>query len=130
MTLKNFCPYYAVPVIYYSWYSSINKGDSGAVLAIQGSYYRSSKELEYYYLVRKQDTIPDLGPILSTRLGILVSYKVALLLVPLELYIPFPYFIVLIVEAPDLLVRTENYLGLYIASLYKIPDIFLLIPEA
>ena len=68
--------------------------------------------------------------ILSTRLGILASYRIALLLVPLELYIPFPCFIVLIVEAPDSLIRKGGYLGLYIASLYRIPDIFLLILEA
>jgi hypothetical protein len=97
--------YYIVPVVYYSWYSLINRRDSGIVLAIRDSYYRSSKELEYYYLIRIQDTTPDLDPILSTRLGILASYRVALLLVPLELYIPFPCFIVLIVEALDSLIR-------------------------
>ena len=130
MTLKDFRPYYAVPVIYYSWYSLTNRRDSGAVLAIWGSYYRSSKELGHYYLIRKQDITPDLGPILFTRLGTLASYKVVLLLISLELYTLFPCLIVLIVEAPDLLIREGNYLGLYIASLYKIPDIFLLIPEA
>ena len=73
--------------------------------------------------------MPNLGLILFTRLGTLASYKIVLLLIPLELYIPFLCLIILIVEAPDLLVRKDNYLGLYIASLYKIPDIFLLIPE-
>jgi hypothetical protein len=130
ITLKDFCLYYAVPVVYYSWYSLTNRGDSGAVLAIWGSCYGSSKKLGHYYLIRKQDTTPDLGSILSTRLGTLASYKVALLLVPLELYTLFPYLIVLIVKAPDLLIREGNYLDLYIVSLYKIPDIFLLIPEA
>ena len=72
----------------------------------------------------------DLGSILSTRLGTLASYKAVLLLVPLELYTSFPRLIVLIVEAPDLLIRKGDYLGLYIASLYRIPDIFLLILEA
>jgi hypothetical protein len=119
-----------VPVVYYSWYSLTNRRDSGIVLAIRDSCYRSSKELEYYYLIRIQDTTPDLNSILFTRLGTLASYKVALLLVPLELYIPFPCLIVLIAEAPDLLIRKGGYLGLYIASLYKIPDIFLLILEA
>ena len=130
MTLKDFRPYYAVPVIYYSWHSLTNRGDSRAVLTIRGSCYRSSKELGHYYLIRKQDTIPDLGSILSTRLGTLASHKVVSLLISLELYTPFPPLIVLIIEAPDLLIREESYLDLYIASLYKIPDIFLLIPEA
>jgi hypothetical protein len=119
-----------VPVVYYSWYSLTNRGNSGVVLAIWDSYYRSSKELEYYYLIRIQDITPDLDSILFTRLGILASYRIALLLVPLELYILFPCLIVLIVEAPDSLIRKRSYLGLYIASLYKIPDIFLLILEA
>jgi hypothetical protein len=100
------------------------------VLAIRNSYYRSSKELGYYYLIRIQDTTPDLDSILSTGLGTLASYRIALLLVPLKLYIPFLCFIVLIAEAPDSLVREGGYLGLYIASLYGIPDIFLLILEA
>jgi hypothetical protein len=100
------------------------------VLAIRDSYYKSSKELGYYYLIRIQDTTPDLDPILSTRLGILASYRVALLLVPLELHIPFLCLIVLIAEAPDSLIREGSYLGLYIAFLYRIPDIFLLILEA
>jgi hypothetical protein len=100
------------------------------VLAIRDSCYRSSKELGYYYLIRIQDTIPDLDSILSTRLGILASYRVVLLLIPLEFYIPFLRFIVPIIEAPDLLIRKGGYLGLYIASLYRIPDIFLLILEA
>ena len=117
-------------VIYYSWCNLTNKRDSGTVLAIWGSYYRSSKELGYYYLIRKQDITPDLGSILFIRLGTLASYKAVLLLISLELYTSFPCFIVLIVEAPDLLIREKNYLGLYIASLYEIPDIFLLIPEA
>jgi hypothetical protein len=119
-----------VLVIYYSWYSLINRRDSEIVLAIRDSYYRSSKELEYYYLIRKQDITPDLYPILFTRLGTLASYKIALLLVSLELYILFPYFIVLIIKAPDLLIREKNYLNSYIAFLYKIPGIFLLIPVA
>jgi hypothetical protein len=122
--------YYIIPVVYYSWYSLTNKGDSIAVLAIRGSYYRSSKELGYYYLIRKLDITLDLGPILFIRLGTLASYKVALLLVPLEFYTLFLCFIVLIIKAPDLLIRKGSYLDLYIASLYKIPDIFLLIPEA
>jgi hypothetical protein len=130
VTLKDFCPYYVVPVIYYSWYSLTNRGDSGVVLAIRDSCYKSSKKLGYYYLIRKQDTIPDLGPILSTRLGTLVFHKVISLLISLKLHTPFPCLIVLIAEAPDLLIRERGYLGLYIASLYKIPDIFLLIPEA
>ena len=100
------------------------------VLAIRDSYYKSSKELGYYYLIRIQDTTPDLDPILSTRFGTLASYRIALLLVLLELYIPFPYLIVLIAEALDSLIRKGNYLGLYIASLYRILDIFLLILEA
>jgi hypothetical protein len=122
--------YYIVLVVYYSWYSPINRRDSGIVLAIRDSYYRSSKELGYYYLIRIQDTIPDLDPILSIRFGTLASYRAALLLVSFKLYIPFPYFIVLIIEAPDLLIRKGGYLGLYIAFLYRIPDIFLLILEA
>ena len=130
MTLKNFRPYYVIPVVYYSWYSLTNRRDSRAVLAIRGSYYRSSKELGHYYLIRKRDTTPDLGLILFTRLGTLASHKVVLLLISLELYTPFPCLIVLIVKAPDLLIRERNYLDLYIASLYKIPDIFLLIPKA
>ena len=130
MTLKNFRSYYIIPVVYYSWYSLTNRGDSGAVLVIWGSYYRSSKELGHYYLIRKQDTILDLGFIFPTRLGILASYKVVLLLIFFELYTLFPYLIVLIIKAPDLLVRKGSYLSLYIASLYEIPDIFLLIPEA
>jgi hypothetical protein len=100
------------------------------VLAIWGSYYRSSKELEYYYLIRKQNTTLNLSSILSTRFGILASYKIVLLLIFLELYTPFSCLIVLIVEASDLLIRKENYLDFYIVSLYRIPDIFLLIPEA
>jgi hypothetical protein len=64
------------------------------VLAVQDSCYRSSEELGYYYLIRIQNITPDLDPILSTRLGTLASYRVALLLVPLELYIPFPCLIV------------------------------------
>jgi hypothetical protein len=130
VTLKDFCPYYIVPVVYYSWYNSTNRRDSGAVLAIRGSYYRSSEKLEYYYLIRKQDITPDLDPILFTRLGTLASHKVALLLVSLKLYTLFSYLIVLIAEAPDLLIRKGDYLNLYIASLYKILDIFSLIPEA
>ena len=86
MTLKNFRLYYAIPVIYYSWYNLTNKRNSGVVLAIWGSYYRSSKELGHYYLIRKRDITPDLGPILFTRLGTLASYKVVLLLVSLKLY--------------------------------------------
>jgi hypothetical protein len=100
------------------------------VLAIRDSYYRSSKELGYYYLIRIQDTTPDLDPILSTGFDTLAFYRVALLLVPLKLYIPFLCFIVLIVETPDSLIRKGGYLSLYIASLYRIPDIFLLILEA
>jgi hypothetical protein len=100
------------------------------VLAVRDSCYRSSEELEYYYLIRIQDTTPDLDPILSTRLGTLASYRAASLLVPLELYIPFPRLIVPIAEAPDSLVREGGYLGLYIASLYRIPDVFSLILEA
>ena len=69
MTCKDFRPYYAVPVVYYSWYSLTNRGGSGAVLAIRGSYYKSSKEPGRYYLIRIQDTTPDLDPILFTRLG-------------------------------------------------------------
>ena len=128
--MKDFRLYYTVPVVYYSWYSSTNRRDSGIILAIRDSYYKSSEELGYYYLIRIQDTIPDLNPILSTRFGILASYRIALLLVSLELYIPFLYFIVLIIEAPDSLIRKGDYLGLYIAFLYRIPDIFLLILEA
>ena len=130
MTLKDFRPYYAVPVVYYSWHSLTNRGDSGAVLAIRGSCYRSSKELGHYYLIRKRDITPDLGPILFTRLGTLASHKVVLPLISLELRTLFPCLIVLIAEAPDLLIREGGYLGLYIASLREIPDIFLLIPEA
>ena len=130
MTLKDFRSYYAIPVVYYSWHSLTNRGDSGAVLAIRGSCYKSSKELGRYYLIRKRDITPDLGPILFTRLGTLASHKAVSLLVSLELHTPFPHLIVLIAEAPDLLVRERNYLGLCVASLYKIPDIFLLIPEA
>jgi hypothetical protein len=128
--LKDFRPYYTVPVVYYSWYSPTNRRDSGVVLAVRDSCYGSSKELGYYYLIRIQDTTPDLDPIFSTGFGILASYRAALPLVPLELYIPFPYLTVLIAEAPDSLIRKGGYLGLYIASLYKIPDIFLLILEA
>ena len=87
MTLKDFRLYYAVPVIYYSWYNLTNRGDSGAVLAIRGSYYKSSKELGHYYLIRKQDIILDLGLILFTRLSTLASYKIVLLLIFLKLYI-------------------------------------------
>ena len=130
MTLKNFRSYYVVLVIYYSWHNLTNRGNSGAVLAIWGSYYKSSKELGYYYLIRKQDTTSDLGLILFTRLSTLASYKVVSLLISLKLRILFPCLIVLIVKAPDLLIRERGYLGLYIASLYKILDIFLLIPEA
>ena len=130
MTLKNFRPYYAVLIVYYSWYSLTNKGDSGAVLAIRGSYYGSSKELGHYYLIRKRDITPDLGPILSTRLSTLASHKAVSLLISLKLRTLFPRLIVLIVEAPDLLVREGSCLDLYIASLREIPDIFLLIPEA
>jgi hypothetical protein len=61
----------------------------------------------------------DLDPILFTRLGILASYKVALLLVFLKLRIPFPCLIILIVKAPDLLIRKEDYLDLYIAFYIK-----------
>ena len=100
------------------------------VLAIWGSYYKSSKELGHYYLIRKQDITLDLGPILFTRLGTLASYKVVLLLIFLEFHTSFPRLIVLIIEVPDLLIREGSYLGLYIASLYEIPDIFSLIPEA
>jgi hypothetical protein len=100
------------------------------VLAVRDSCYRSSEELGYYYSIRIQDTTPDLDPILSTGLGILASYRAVLLLVPLELYIPFPCLAVPIAEAPDSLIRKGDYLGLYIASLYRIPDIFLLILEA
>jgi hypothetical protein len=128
--LKDFRPYYTVPVVYCSWYSPTNRRDSGVVLAIRDSYYRSSEELGYYYLIRIQDTTPDLDPILSTRLGILASYRISLLLVFFELYIPFLRLIVLIAEAPDSLIREGGYLGLYIASLYGIPDVFLLILEA
>jgi hypothetical protein len=128
--LKDFCPYYTVPVVYRFWYSPINRGDSGVVLAVRDSCYRSSEELGYYYLIRIQDTIPDLDPILSTGLGTLASYRAALLLVPLKLYIPFLYLIVLMAEALDSLIRKGDYLGLYIASLYGILDIFLLILEA
>jgi hypothetical protein len=130
VTLKDFRPYYAVPAVYYSWRSLTNRGDSGAVLAIRGSCYGSSEELGRYYLIRKQDIIPDLGPILSTGLGTLASHEIVSPLIPLELHIPFPRLIVLMAEAPDLLVREGGCLGLYIASLYKIPDIFSLIPEA
>jgi hypothetical protein len=128
--LKDFRLYYTVPAIYYFWYSPTNRGDSGVVLAVRDSYYRSSEELGYYYSIRIQDITPDLDPILSTGLGTLASYRAALLLVPLELYIPFLCLAVLIVEAPDSLIRKGGYLGLYIASLYGIPDIFLLILEA
>jgi hypothetical protein len=69
VTCKDFRPYYAVPAVYRSWYSLTNRGGSGAVLAIRGSYYRSSKEPGRYYLIRMQDTTPDLDLILSTRLG-------------------------------------------------------------
>jgi hypothetical protein len=100
------------------------------VLAVRDSYYRSSEELGYYYSIRIQDTTPDLDPILSTGLGTLASYRTALPLVPLELYIPFPRLTVPMAEAPDSLIREGGYLGLYIASLYRIPDIFLLILEA
>ena len=130
MTLKNFRLYYAIPVIYYSWHSLINRRDSGAVLAIWDSYYKSSKKLGRYYLIRKQDTTPDLGLILFTRLSTLVSHKAVLLLIFLELRTSFPCLIVLMAEAPDLLIREGSYLSLYIASLREIPDIFLLIPEA
>jgi hypothetical protein len=130
MILKDFRLYYTVPVVYYSWYSLTNRGDSIAVLAIWGSYYRSSKKLGYYYLIRKQDIISDLGSILSIRFSTLAFYKIALLLVFLELYTSFLCLIVLIAEAPDLFIRKGSYLDLYIASLYRIPDIFLLIPEA
>ena len=130
MTLKDFRPYYAVPVIYYSWYNLTNRGDSGAVLAIRGSYYRSSKELGRYYLIRKRDITPDLDLILSTRLGTLASYKVVSLLISLELHTLFPRLVVLIAEAPDLLIGEGGYLGLCVASLREIPDIFSLIPEA
>jgi hypothetical protein len=128
--LKDFRPYYTVPVVYRFWYSPTNRRDSGVVLAVRDSYYRSSKELGYYYLIRIQDTTLDLDPILSTGLGTLASYRAALLLVPLEFHIPFPHLIVPIAEAPDLLIRKGGYLGLYIASLYGIPDVFLLILEA
>jgi hypothetical protein len=100
------------------------------VLAVRDSCYGSSEELGYYYSIRIQDITPDLDPILSTRLGTLASYRAALPLVPLELHIPFPRLIVPIAEAPDSLIREGGYLGLYIASLYGIPDIFLLILEA
>jgi hypothetical protein len=100
------------------------------VLAVRDSCYRSSEELGYYYLIRIQDTTPDLDPILSTGLGTLASYRAASPLVPLELHIPFLRLIVPIAEAPDSLIRKGDYLGLYIASLYRIPDIFLLILEA
>ena len=69
MALENFRPYYIIPVVYYSWYSLTNREGSGAVLAIRDSYYGSSKELGHYYLIRIQDTTPDLDPILFTRLG-------------------------------------------------------------
>jgi hypothetical protein len=129
MTCKNFCLYYIVPVIYYSWYSLTNKGGSKAVLAIPDSCYRSSEKPGHYYLIRMQNTTLDLNSILSIRLSTWAFHKVALLLISLELYIPFLCLIVLIVEAPDLLIREKNYLDLYIAFLYEIPDIFLLIPE-
>jgi hypothetical protein len=128
--LKDFRLYYTVPVVYRFWYSPTNRGDSGIVLAVRDSYYGSSKELGYYYSIRIQDTIPDLDPILSTGLGTLASYRAALPLAPLELHIPFPRLAVPIAEAPDSLVREGGYLGLYIASLYGIPDIFSLILEA
>jgi hypothetical protein len=69
VTCKDFCPYYTVPVAYYSWYSLTNRGGSGTVLAIRGSCHGSSKEPGHYYLIRIQDITPDLDPILSTRLG-------------------------------------------------------------
>jgi hypothetical protein len=69
VTYKDFRPYYAVPAVYYSWHSLTNRGGSRAVLAIRGSYCGSSKEPGRYYLMRIQDTTPDLDPILSTRLG-------------------------------------------------------------
>jgi hypothetical protein len=69
VTCKDFRSYYAVLVVYYSWYSLTNRGGSGAILAIRGSYYKSSKEPGHYYLIRIQDTTPDLDPILFTRLG-------------------------------------------------------------
>ena len=100
------------------------------VLAVRDSCYGSSEELGHYCLMRTQDTTPDLDPILSTGLGTLASYGAASPLVPLELHIPFPRLAVPIAEAPDSLVREGGYLGLYIASLYRIPDIFLLILEA
>ena len=100
------------------------------VLAVRDSCYRSSEELGYYYLIRIQDTTPDLDPILSTRLGILAFYRIALLLIPLKFHIPFPYLVIPIAEAPDSLIRKGDYLGLYIAFLYRIPDIFLLILKA
>ena len=128
--MKDFRPYYTVPAVYRFWYSPTNRRDSGVVLAIRDSCYRSSEELGYYYSIRIQDTTPDLDPILSTRLGTLASYRAALPLVPLELHIPFPRLAVPIAEAPDSLVREGGYLGLYIASLYGIPDVFSLILEA
>jgi hypothetical protein len=128
--LKDFRPYYTVLVVYRFWYSPTNRGDSGVVLAVRDSCYRSSKELGHYYSIRIQDTTPDLDSILSTGFGTLASYRAALPLVPLEFYIPFPCLAVLIVEAPDSLIRKGDYLGLCIASLYRIPDVFLLILEA
>jgi hypothetical protein len=69
VTCKDFRPYYAVPVAYYSWHSLTNRGGSGAVLAIRGSCRGSSKEPGRYCSMRIQDTTPDLDPILSTGLG-------------------------------------------------------------
>jgi hypothetical protein len=114
-------------VIYYSWYSLTNRKGSIVIPAIRDSYYRSSKEPGYYYLIRIQDITPDLDSILFTKLNTSASYKTALLLVPFKLYILFLYLIVLIVEAPDLLIWKGGYLNLYIAFLYRIPSIFLLI---
>ena len=130
VTLKDFRPYYAVPAVYRSWRSPTNRGDSGAVLAVRGSCHGSSEELGRYYSMRKQDTIPDLGPILSTGLGTLASHEVVSPLAPLELRTPFPRLVVLIAEAPDLLIREGGCLDLCVASLREIPDIFSLIPEA
>jgi hypothetical protein len=70
ITCKDFRPYYMVPVVYYSWYSLTNRRGSGAVLAIRGSCYGSSKEPGRYYLIRIQNITPDLDSILFTRLGI------------------------------------------------------------
>jgi hypothetical protein len=69
VTCKDFRPYYAVPVVYRSWYSLTNRGGSGAVLAIRDFYYKSSKEPGRYCLIRIQDTTLDLDLILFTRLG-------------------------------------------------------------